>query len=348
VEEGRRQGDVGDDGAPPDLLAREERVRREPDALRATVGDEDPVDGAGRPDVAAVRQHAPDQRVGERVRAAPGRVHGHGGHAAQAHDHRPDPAVERPLPRELAERGRRGADLLGLEEHLEDLEAAHPLQVVAGERAAEALEQAVVEDGEPVEEPCARRAEEEPLVQLEHLEGVLARVLGDLRLHLGIPGRYPREALLGHGLIEGLDHVLPVGERLREQHVGAEEVEAEALEVEVRHGRAHRGDQPGGVRVVQEARDAELHGVAVRAALPARLEDRDRHPRLGEVRRDREAVDAAADHDDVVVPHRVPAADSAPPLPASTASARKSSTSSLRPSPRDRSFTGGPPSSCNL
>jgi hypothetical protein len=60
--------------------------------------------------------------------------------------------------------------------------------------------------------------------------------------------------------------------------VGPAQVEAEAFEVEVGHGRAHRRHEPGGVQVVQEAGDPELDGVAVRAALAARLEYADREP----------------------------------------------------------------------
>jgi hypothetical protein len=144
-DEGGNQRDVRDDDAGPDLLARQERVGGEPDSARAAFVCQDLVDGTRRPDFSAVRDETLDQRVGQGVRSTVSRVHGHRHHSAQVQHLRTDPPVERPLPRELAESAGQRADLLGLEEHLEELEARHPADVVAGQRDAQGRQQPVVE-----------------------------------------------------------------------------------------------------------------------------------------------------------------------------------------------------------
>jgi hypothetical protein len=135
---------------------------------------------------------------------------------------------------------------------------------------------------------------------------VLHQVRAHLGQHRGVVFGVSGHTGLRQHRVQGLHGVGAARERLREQHVGAAQIESEALELQVGHGRAHRGHQPGGVGVVEEARESQLDGVAMRAALPAGLEYTHREPRLRQVGGGGEAVDPAADHDHVVVPHPRP------------------------------------------
>jgi hypothetical protein len=225
----------------------------------------------------------------------------HGHHPGQGEDLGADPAIQRPLSSELAEGAGQGANGLGFEQHLEELEARHPIHVVARQGNVKGPQQSVVERRHTVCELRRGCGEDGLLVQGQGLAAVLHGVRADLgqrgRVAFGVPGN----TVLCERWIEGLNRVGPVQEWLGEQDVRAAQIQAEALELQVGHGRAHRRHQPDGVGVVEEARLAQLDGVAMGAALSSRLEDPHREAGFGEIGGGGEAVDASPDDDDVVV-----------------------------------------------
>jgi hypothetical protein len=304
LQEGRRKRQVREDDPGTHLFSRQQRVGCHANPTGPTVLHQDLVDGAGREDVAAVSHQALDQRMGQRVGSARGGVHRHGHHGGEPHHLRADATVEGPLAGELAQGPGQRTHELGFVEHLEQLEAGHSIDVVTGERDAQRPEQPVVEGRHAVGQGSRGRRVDRLLVDGERLDAVLHRVRPNPSQGGRVALRMPRDTVLGQGGIEGENGVLAVEKGLREQHVGALQIQPEPLEVEIGHGGAHRRHQPRRVGVVEKPRQPQLDGVAVGAALAAGLEDADREPGLRQVGRRGQPVDAAADHRDVVVSHR--------------------------------------------
>jgi hypothetical protein len=161
---------------------------------------------------------------------------------------------------------------------------------------------------EVVEPLVRRRAEHAPL---EDLDGVRH----DLVVHLAVRARVAlREApdrLAGLVEVRVVDQVRPVLRHGAGRHAREDQVEAEAVELQVSQCGAHRHEADPRVRIDRNSRAEQVLRQGEGSALVAPFDHRHVESRPSQVGSAREPVHAGPDDDDVEVPlHRAP---SAPP-----------------------------------
>jgi hypothetical protein len=252
----------------------------------------DVLDGCVEQQRPAVVTEAAHQGMHERVHASA--RHAERARLAQQRHHRALALLGR-IP-EDADRGlaeQRALDPLVLEEQVQELEAVHRAEVVGSEahQAAEAPE---------VLQPLFRGGAED--AALEHLDGVGLDLLPDPAIAASIALRVARDLLAAAveiGAVEKIGAILEDGPR---RHPWKDQVEAEALELEIAERGAHRHEADAGMGVDRNARPEEVLRQCKRPALVAPLDHGDREPRARQVGPARQAVDARPDHDRVELP----------------------------------------------